>query len=103
SGFAEYSKSNQGGWHFTAWQYSLGGRVAKQNGDGWKSDFNNDIGREVLTRLHDMRWKDDSMGDKQLLELADVQQKMGAGQLGMYLAAADNIPTLVNQFDGSYE
>lgn len=102
TGFAEYSKSNQGGWHFTAWQYSLGGRIATRDGDGWRADFDNATGREVVTRLHDMRWNDDSMGDKQLLELADVQQKMGAGQLGMYLAAADNVQTLVNQFHGSY-
>lgn len=49
-----------------------------------------------------MRWDDNSMGEKQLLEIGDVQQKMGAGQLGMYLAAPDNIPTIVNQFDGDY-
>jgi multiple sugar transport system substrate-binding protein len=56
----------------------------------------------VLRYLHDMRWVDNSMGDKQLLEIADVQRMMGAGQLGMYIAAPDNIPTLVNQFNGSY-
>ncbi|KAA2255981.1 extracellular solute-binding protein [Solihabitans fulvus] len=101
-GYADYSKSNQGGWHFTAWMYSEGGQVARKDGDQWKADFNNDKGRDVVSHLNQMRWADNSMGDKQLLELADVQQLMGAGQLGMYIAAPDNVPTLVNQFKGNY-
>ncbi|MFJ6675541.1 ABC transporter substrate-binding protein [Actinosynnema sp. NPDC091369] len=101
-GFAEYSKNNQGGWHFTAWMYSVGGRIARQDGDKWVADFNNDKGREVLQHLKDMRWTDNTMGEKQLLVIEDVQQMMGAGQLGMYLAAPDNVPTLVNQFKGDY-
>ncbi|MCS7484160.1 ABC transporter substrate-binding protein [Umezawaea endophytica] len=102
-GFAEYSKSNQGGWHFTTWMYSQGGSIAKKDGDKWVADFNNDKGKAVLNHLKKMRWDNNSMGEKQLLELADVQQMMGAGQLGMYLAAPDNVPTLVNQFKGKYE
>ncbi|GAA3985843.1 extracellular solute-binding protein [Allokutzneria multivorans] len=101
-GFADLSKNNQGGWHLTSWLYSVGGQVARKDGDGWKADFNNEKGREVLRHLREMRWTDNSMGDKQLLEVGDVQRMMGAGQLGMYLAAPDNIPTLVNQFSGSY-
>jgi multiple sugar transport system substrate-binding protein len=101
-GFAEYSKNNQGGWHFTAWMYSVGGKIARQDGDKWVADFNNDKGREVLQHLKDMRWTDNTMGEKQLLVIEDVQQMMGAGQLGMYLAAPDNVPTLVNQFKGDY-
>ena len=50
-----------------------------------------------------MRWTDNSMGSKQLLEIPDVQRMMGAGKLGMYLAAPDNVPTLVKQFQGKYE
>lgn len=101
-GFAEYSKNNQGGWHFTTWMYSVGGQIAKQDGDSWTADFNNDLGREVAERLHQMRWEDNTMGQKQLLVIEDVQRMMGAGQLGMYLSAPDNVPTLVNQFEGDY-
>ncbi len=101
-GYADYSKNNQGGWHFTAWMYSMGGAIARQDGDRWKADFNNDKGRAVLRYLHDMRWTDNSMGAKQLLEAQDVQRMMGAGQLGMYLAAPDNVPVLVKQFNGHY-
>ncbi|TWP52649.1 extracellular solute-binding protein [Lentzea tibetensis] len=98
TGFAEYSKSNQGGWHFTTWMKSMGGDVV-ENG---KAAFNNDKGRKVLEHLKNMRWTDNTMGDKQLLEIADVQTMMGSGQLGMYLAAPDNVPTIVNQFKGDY-
>jgi ABC-type glycerol-3-phosphate transport system substrate-binding protein len=101
-GFAEYSKNNQGGWHYTSWLYSVGGNVAKQDGDKWVADFNNDKGKEVAKYLHDMRWTDNTMGAKQLMVIEDVQRMMGAGQLGMYIAAPDNVPALVNQFKGDY-
>ena len=103
SGFGEYSKSNTGGWHFTEWMYSVGGDIAVKDGDKWKAAFNNEKGVEVLTRLKDMRWTDKSMGTKQLLEWADLLTMMGAGKLGMFLGAPDNMPTLVNQFKGKYE
>ncbi|GAA1690979.1 extracellular solute-binding protein [Fodinicola feengrottensis] len=102
-GYADYSKNNQGGWHFTAWMYSMGGDIASKAGDAWKADFNNDKGRAALNYLHQMRWDDNSMGSRQLLQIEDVQRMMGAGQLGMYLSAPDNVPTLVNQFKGQYQ
>jgi multiple sugar transport system substrate-binding protein len=102
-GYADYSKNNQGGWHLTSWLYSLGGQIARKDGDTWKADFNNDKGKAALNYLHQMRWDDNSMGSKQLLEATDVQRMMGAGQLGMYMAAPDNVPVLVKQFNGKYE
>lgn len=100
-GYGDYSKSNTGGWHFTAEMYSRGGDVARQQADGaWKADFDNATGKAVLQQLHDMRWTDDSMGQRQLLEWADLLQMMGAGKLGMYLATADNIPTIASQYKG---
>jgi multiple sugar transport system substrate-binding protein len=101
-GYGDYSKSNTGGWHFTAELFSLGGDVAVQQGSQWKAAFNNDKGREVLQQLHDMRWVDNSMGSRQLLEWADLLQLMGGGKLGMYIATGDNIPTIVNQYKGDY-
>jgi multiple sugar transport system substrate-binding protein len=101
-GYADFSKNNQGGWHLTTELYSVGGEVARRDGDRWRAAFNSAEGRQVLQTLHDMRWTDNSMGSKQLLEIPDVQRMMGAGKLGMYLAAPDNIPTLVKQFEGRY-
>lgn len=100
-GYADYSASNEGGWHFTAELYSQGGQMVTS--DGKHADFNNAQGQAVLTNLQQMRWTDNSMGSKQLLTIPDVQSLMGAGKLGMYLAAPDNLPTLVKQYQGSYD
>jgi len=102
-GYGDYSKSNTGGWHFTTELYSLGGDVAVNEGGTWTAAFNNAQGKQVLQQLKDMRWTDDSMGSKQLLEWADLLNMMGSGKLGMYVATADNIPTIVNQYKGKYE
>ncbi|WP_333755627.1 extracellular solute-binding protein [Streptomyces sp. IBSBF 3352] len=100
-GYADYSAQNQGGWHFTAELYSQGGDVVSP--DGKKATVDSPEGRAVLRTLHDMRWKDDSMGSKQLLVINDVQQMMGSGKLGMYLAAPDNISILVKEKGGNYK
>nr|WSZ98895.1 extracellular solute-binding protein [Streptomyces sp. NBC_00857] len=100
-GYADYSAQNQGGWHFTAEMYSQGGDVVST--DGKKAKVDSPEGKAVLQNLKDMRWSDDSMGSKQLLILNDVQQMMGSGTLGMYLAAPDNVPILVKEKGGSYE
>lgn len=100
-GYADYSAQNQGGWHFTAELYSQGGDVV--SADGKKATVDTPEGHAVLQNLHDMRWSDDSMGSKQLLIINDVQQMMGSGKLGMYLAAPDNIPILVKEKGGDYK
>ncbi|MFE4664775.1 ABC transporter substrate-binding protein [Streptomyces sp. NPDC056716] len=100
-GYADYSAQNQGGWHFTAELYSQGGDVVSE--DGKSATIDTPEGRAVLQTLHDMRWTDDSMGSKQLLVINDVQQMMGSGKLGMYLAAPDNIPILVKEKGATYE
>jgi multiple sugar transport system substrate-binding protein len=102
-GFADLSKNNQGGWHMVTWAYAMGSRIARQDGDKWTADFNNAKVKNALNLLHEMRWTDNSMGAKQLLEATDVQQMMGSGKLGMYLSAPDNVPVLVKQFNGKYE
>ncbi|MCU1686401.1 MAG: ABC-type glycerol-3-phosphate transport system substrate-binding protein [Amycolatopsis sp.] len=102
-GYADYSKNGQGGWHLTSWIYSMGGDVATRQGSTWKAAFTGNAGRQALQVLHDMRFTDQSMGTRQLLEIADVQQLMGAGTLGMYMAGPDNIPTIVKQYERKYD
>ncbi|MEU5037502.1 sugar ABC transporter substrate-binding protein [Streptomyces rubiginosohelvolus] len=100
-GFAEYSAQNQGGWHFTASIYSQGGAVVSE--DGKKATVDTPEGKAVLQNLKDMRWRDNSMGAKQLLIINDTLQMMGSGKLGMYLAAPDNVPRIVKEAGGKYE
>ncbi|MEU5621354.1 extracellular solute-binding protein [Streptomyces sp. NPDC047802] len=100
AGFGEYSAGNNGGWHFTATQYALGGDVVDASG---KAAFNDDKGRQVLQQLHDMRWEDDSMGRTQLLKWGDLQKQIATDKLGMFLAAPDDIAYMVQQLGAKYE
>ncbi|WP_405697199.1 MULTISPECIES: extracellular solute-binding protein [unclassified Streptomyces] len=101
AGFGEYSAGNNGGWHFTATQYGLGGDVVDASGK--KAAFNDDKGKQVLQQLHDMRWKDDSMGQTQLLKWGDLQKQISTDKLGMFLAAPDDIAYMVQQLGAKYE
>jgi multiple sugar transport system substrate-binding protein len=103
AGYGDYSKSNTGGWHFTAETYSVGGEMVTKQGDTYKAAFNSQYGKQVLQQLKDMRWTDRTMGERQLLEYADLLQMMASGKLGMYVGGADNIPSIVNQYKGKYE
>jgi ABC-type glycerol-3-phosphate transport system substrate-binding protein len=101
AGYAEYSAGNTGGWHFTAELYALGGQMVTD--DGTKADFNNAMGRQVLQNLKDMRYGDNSMGDRQLLQWADLLTNAGGGKVGMFVGAPDATTAIVTQFQGRYE
>jgi ABC-type glycerol-3-phosphate transport system substrate-binding protein len=100
AGYGDYSAGNQGGWHFTAEMYGLGGDVLTS--DGKKAGFDNATGKQILQNLHDMRWTDDSMGQTQLLKWGDLQKDMVSGKLGMFLAAPDDITYMVETLGGDY-
>jgi multiple sugar transport system substrate-binding protein len=100
-GYADYSAQNTGGWHFTAEMYSLGGDVVSS--DGKKAAFDNDMGRQNLQKLKDMRFADNSVGDKQLLGWGDLLTLAGAGKVGMFIGAPDATTAIVTQFNGKYE
>ncbi|MDQ1484391.1 MAG: hypothetical protein QOJ62_84 [Actinomycetota bacterium] len=95
-GFAEYSAGNTGGWHFTAEMYSQGGQVV--SADGKKADFNNPMGLAALNNLKTMRWTDNSMGTKQLLQYNDTIQMMASGKLGMTIGAPDYFKAMKSNF-----
>ncbi|WP_150254587.1 ABC transporter substrate-binding protein [Nocardiopsis deserti] len=99
-GFGELSTANQGGWHFNAWMNSLGAEVVDR--DSMTASVDNAEGRRVLETLHAMRWEDGSMGERQLLEFEDLQRMMGAGTLGMYVGAPDNLKPVVDNFEGDF-
>ncbi|MFZ3562467.1 extracellular solute-binding protein [Streptomyces sp. BH055] len=101
SGYGEYSAENTGGWHFTATMYGLGGDVVSS--DGTKAAFNDATGKQVAQQLHDMRWKDDSMGKTQLLKWGDLQKQIASDKLGMFLAAPDDVTYMVQQLGADYD
>ncbi|GAA5083174.1 multiple sugar transport system substrate-binding protein [Thermocatellispora tengchongensis] len=100
-GFGEYSAGNTGGWHFTASLYARGGEMVTP--DGKQAAFNSPQGKAVLQNLHDMRWVDNSMGSKQLLQWEDLMRMMGGGKLGMMLGAPDVVQAVNNDFKGNFE
>ena len=98
-GFAETSTNNQGGWHFTAWMYSAGGDLIQQDVNGrWTAIFNNDIGVSVLQLLKDMRFSDNSMVARQLLDQNATRQMMATGQAGMTIQAGDALSYIRETF-----
>ncbi|MFB9447316.1 extracellular solute-binding protein [Dactylosporangium vinaceum] len=101
AGYQEYSAGNTGGWHFSAALYSRGGSVL--SADGKKAAFNTPEGKAVLANLKSMRFSDNSVGEKQLLQWADLLTNAGAGKVGMYIGAPDTIKSIVTQFKGRYE
>ncbi|MEK8108618.1 hypothetical protein NKG94_34220 [Micromonospora sp. M12] len=58
--------------------------------DGKKADFNNAQGKQVLQNLKDMRYGDNSMGARQLLQWGDLLTNAGAGKVGMFIGAPDS-------------
>jgi multiple sugar transport system substrate-binding protein len=100
AGYEEYSAGNTGGWHFTAELYSRGGQLV--SGDGKTAAFNSDAGQAVLKTLHDMRFTDNSVGAKQLLQWPDLLTNAAAGKVGMYIGAPDSITAIVKTFHGSF-
>jgi multiple sugar transport system substrate-binding protein len=100
SGYREYSAGNTGGWHFTAELYSRGGQVVGD--DGKSAAFNSAAGQAVLRNLHDLRFTDNSVGTKQLLQWPDLLTDAAAGKVGMYIGAADSITAIVNTFHGKF-
>jgi ABC-type glycerol-3-phosphate transport system substrate-binding protein len=100
AGYSEYSAGNTGGWHFTAELYSRGGQVVSK--DGKSATFNDETGQAVLKNLHDMRFTDNSVGTKQLLQWPDLLTNAAAGKVGMYIGAPDSITAIVETFKGKY-
>ncbi|MGZ0148752.1 ABC transporter substrate-binding protein [Kribbella sp. WER1] len=100
-GFGEYSAGNTGGWHFAAELYARGGSMVSD--DGKTAAFNSDQGKAVLENLQRMRWDDNSMGSKQLLQWADLMRMMGGGKLGMMIGAPDVVQSVNNDFKGKFD
>ncbi|MBV7242412.1 extracellular solute-binding protein [Streptomyces sp. MW-W600-10] len=95
-GYGEYGGGNVGGWHFAQSIFSRGGEMVV---DG-KAAFNSPEGKAVLQTLHDMRWKDDSVGKKVLIGWETLMQQMAAGKTGMMLGAPDVVTDVVQKFQG---
>jgi multiple sugar transport system substrate-binding protein len=61
------------------------------------------MGKQVLQNLKDMRYGDNSMGSRQLLQWGDLLTNAGAGKVGMFIGAPDATTAIVTQFQGKYQ
>ncbi|HEY6494759.1 MAG TPA: extracellular solute-binding protein [Trebonia sp.] len=90
-GWGDYSADGNGGWHFASYMDALGGTTVNNSGAAPTADFNNADGTAILQALHTLRFTDDAMSPTQGLGWGTLQQQFGAGKLGMYIAAPDDV------------
>ena len=99
-GYGDYSAGNNGGWHFSSELDAMGGQMISP--DGTTAAFNSAPGKAVLAALHQMRFVDHSMSPTQQLAWGALQKQMAAGQLGMYIAAPDDIYNVIVPQDAGH-
>ncbi|MDR6970390.1 extracellular solute-binding protein [Leifsonia shinshuensis] len=97
AGYMQMTQGNTGGWELTTTVYSRGGRMETTDGGKTKVTTNNPVTKEALQWLHDLRWKDDSVGSNFLLDWSGINQAFGAGQIAMYPSGSDVLTSLVQQ------
>ena len=98
-GWGDYSAGNNGGWHFSSYMDALGGSTVNNSGAAPTADFNNANGTAILQALHTLRFTDKAMSPTQGLAWGTLQQQFGAGKLGMYIAAPDDIYNVIVPVD----
>jgi ABC-type glycerol-3-phosphate transport system substrate-binding protein len=94
-GWGDYSAGNNGGWHFSSYIDALGGSMVNGNAAPPVASFDNSKGAAILEALHTLRFSDHAMSATQGLAWGTLQQQFGAGKLGMYIAAPDDIYNVI--------
>ena len=90
-GWGDYSAGNNGGWHFSSYIDAAGGTMVNTSGATPTAAFNDANGIAILQALHNLRFTDNAMSATQGLAWGALQQQFGAGKLGMYIAAPDDV------------
>jgi multiple sugar transport system substrate-binding protein len=96
AGYAEMATENTGGWQLTTSTYALGGRMEVAGADGKvTATLNNDATKAALTRLHAMRWEDNSLGSTLDYAWGTINQAFASGQVGMFTGGSDLYTAMV--------
>jgi ABC-type glycerol-3-phosphate transport system substrate-binding protein len=98
-GWGDYSAGNNGGWHFASYMDALGGTTVDANNAPPTAAFDNADGLAILDALHTLRFTDNAMSATQGLAWGTLQAQFGAGKLGMYIAAPDDIYNEITTVD----
>jgi ABC-type glycerol-3-phosphate transport system substrate-binding protein len=94
-GWGDYSAGNTGGWHFSSYMDAIGGSMVNNAKSPPTANFNNAKGQAILQALHTLRFTDSAMSATQGLQWGDLQKQFGAGKLGMYIAAPDDVYNVI--------
>jgi ABC-type glycerol-3-phosphate transport system substrate-binding protein len=94
-GWGDYSAGNTGGWHFSSYMDAIGGSMVNNAKSPPTANFNNAKGTAILEALHSLRFTDNAMSATQGLQWGDLQKQFGAGKLGMYIAAPDDVYNVI--------
>lgn len=97
AGYMQMTQGNTGGWELTTTVYARGGRMETTDGGKTTVQTDNPVTKEALQWLHDLRWKDNSVGSNFLLDWSGINQAFGAGQIAMYPSGSDVLTSLVQQ------
>jgi ABC-type glycerol-3-phosphate transport system substrate-binding protein len=95
SGWGDYSAGNNGGWHFSSYIDAVGGSMVNSTTAPPTASFNTPEAQQVLQALHNLRFTDNAMSATQGLAWGTLQQQFGAGKLGMYIAAPDDVYNVI--------
>jgi ABC-type glycerol-3-phosphate transport system substrate-binding protein len=95
AGWGDYSAGNNGGWHFSSYIDAVGGSMVNNTASPPTAGFNTPDAQQILQTLHNMRFTDKAMSPTQGLAWGTLQQQFGAGKLGMYIAAPDDIYNVI--------
>jgi ABC-type glycerol-3-phosphate transport system substrate-binding protein len=94
-GWGDYSAGNNGGWHFSSYIDAVGGTMVNSTAAPPTASFNTPDAQQILQTLHNMRFTDKAMSPTQGLAWGTLQQQFGAGKLGMYIAAPDDVYNVI--------
>src|SRR6185437_12587689 len=94
-GWGDYSAGNNGGWHFSSYIDAVGGSMVNDTTAPPTASFNTPDAQQILQALHNLRFTDKAMSATQGLAWGALQQQFGAGKLGMYIAAPDDIYNVI--------
>ncbi len=95
AGWGDYSAGNNGGWHFSSYIDAVGGSMVNNGTSPPTASFNTPQAQQILQTLHNLRFTDKAMSATQGLAWGSLQQQFGAGKLGMYIAAPDDIYNVI--------
>ncbi|MBT2502398.1 ABC transporter substrate-binding protein [Curtobacterium sp. ISL-83] len=97
AGYMQMTSGNTGGWELTTTTYARGGRVEVPKGGKTVVKTANPETKAALQYLHDLRWKDHSMGSNFIYDWSGINQAFAAGQVAMYPSGSDVLTSLVQQ------